>query len=344
MKLVKTKDAVGHILCHDITQIIPGEFKGPVFKKGHIVKEEDIEVLLSVGKENLYVWENNENVLHEDEAAFILKDICIGDDSSISFSEPSEGKIEIISNIDGLLKVNTSKLNEINSLGEMMIATIHGNFPVRKGDKIAGTRIIPLVIEKDKMNKAKEIMKNDKVLSILPFKDKKYGIVTTGSEVYKGLIEDKFGPVIKDKMSEYNTEFLGQRIVNDDCEMITNSIMEFINDGADIVLCSGGMSVDPDDRTPKAIKDTGANIISYGVPTLPGAMLLVAYYEQNGKQIPIVGLPGCVMYQKRTAFDLVLPRLLADDYLNKDDISRLGEGGMCLGCNECHFPNCGFGK
>ncbi|MBP5773736.1 MAG: molybdopterin-binding protein, partial [Eubacterium sp.] len=314
------------------------------FKKGHIVKEEDIEVLLSVGKENLYVWENNENVLHEDEAAFILKDICIGDDSSISFSEPSEGKIEIISNIDGLLKVNTSKLNEINSLGEMMIATIHGNFPVRKGDKIAGTRIIPLVIEKDKMNKAKEIMKNDKVLSILPFKDKKYGIVTTGSEVYKGLIEDKFGPVIKDKMSEYNTEFLGQRIVNDDCEMITNSIMEFINDGADIVLCSGGMSVDPDDRTPKAIKDTGANIISYGVPTLPGAMLLVAYYEQNGKQIPIVGLPGCVMYQKRTAFDLVLPRLLADDYLNKDDISRLGEGGMCLGCNECHFPNCGFGK
>ena len=344
MKLVKTKDAVGHILCHDITQIIPGEFKGPVFKKGHIVKEEDIEVLLSVGKENLYVWENNENVLHEDEAAFILKDICIGDDSSISFSEPSEGKIEIISNIDGLLKVNTSKLNEINSLGEMMIATIHGNFPVRKGDKIAGTRIIPLVIEKDKMNKAKEIMKNDKVLSILPFKDKKYGIVTTGSEVYKGLIEDKFGPVIKDKMSEYNTEFLGQRIVNDDCEMITNSIMEFINDGADIVLCSGGMSVDPDDRTPKAIKDTGANIISYGAPTLPGAMLLIAYYEQNGKQIPIVGLPGCVMYQKRTAFDLVLPRLLADDYLNKDDISRLGEGGMCLGCNECHFPNCGFGK
>ena len=344
MKLVKTKDAVGHILCHDITQIIPGEYKGPVFKKGHIVCEEDIDVLLSVGKEHLYVWENDGNVLHENDAALILKDICMGDDSSMLFSEPSEGKIEIKSNIDGLLKVNTSKLNEINSLGEMMIATIHGDFLVKKGDKIAGTRIIPLAIEKEKMEKAKNMIGSDHLLNVLPFTRKKYAIVTTGSEVYKGLIEDKFGPVIKDKMNEFGNEFIGQKIVDDNPEMITESILEFIDNGAEIVLCSGGMSVDPDDRTPKAIKDTGANIVTYGAPTLPGAMLMLAYLGRDGKQIPIVGLPGCVMYAKRTAFDLILPRMLADEIICVDDISKLGEGGMCLNCETCHFPNCGFGK
>ena len=344
MKLVKTKDAVGHILCHDITQIIPGEYKGPVFKKGHIVCEEDIDVLLSIGKEHLYVWENDENVLHENDAALILKDICMGDDSSMSFSEPSEGKIEIKSNIDGLLKVNTSKLNKINSLGEMMIATVHGDFAVKKGDKIAGTRIIPLAIEKEKMEKAKDVIGSDHLLKVLPFARKKYAIVTTGSEVYKGLIEDKFGPVIQDKMNEFDNEFMGQKIVDDNPEMITKSILEFIDNGAEMVLCSGGMSVDPDDRTPKAIKDTGANVVTYGAPTLPGAMLMIAYLGKDGKQIPIVGLPGCVMYAKRTAFDLILPRMLADEIINADDISKLGEGGMCLNCETCHFPNCGFGK
>ena len=225
-----------------------------------------------------------------------------------------------------------------------MIATIHGDFPVKKGDKIAGTRIIPLSIEKEKMEKAKDVIGSDHLLKVLPFARKKYAIVTAGSEVYKGLIDDKFGPVIKDKMNEFHNEFMGQKIVDDNPEMITKSILEFIDNGAEMVLCSGGMSVDPDDRTPKAIKDTGASVVTYGAPTLPGAMLMLAYFNKDGKQIPIVGLPGCVMYAKRTAFDLILPRILADEIISADDISKLGEGGMCLNCETCHFPNCGFGK
>ncbi|MBE5959190.1 MAG: molybdopterin-binding protein [Lachnospiraceae bacterium] len=344
MKLVDTKDAVGHVLCHDITQIIPGKSKGPVFRKGHIVKPEDIDVLLSVGKEHLYVWENNENMLHENEAAFVLKDICVGDATEFECGEPKEGKIEIMAAMDGLLKVDTELLNEINGLGEMMIATVHGNFPVKKGDKLAGTRIIPLVIEKSKMDKAKDIVNDRKILSILPFKTVKYAIVTTGSEVFKGIIKDAFGPVLKNKMEEYGAVCIGQKIVDDSKDAIVNAINDYINKGVDIVLCTGGMSVDPDDQTPGAIKATGARIVSYGAPTLPGAMFLLSYYEQGERQIPVIGLPGCVMYARRTIFDLVLPRLIAGEQLNAKDLLCYGEGGMCLNCEKCHFPNCGFGK
>ncbi len=344
MKLIKTEEAVGHVLCHDITQIIPGVSKGPVFKKGHIVIEEDIPVLLSVGKENLYIWEKKEGMLHEDEAAMILKEIAAGDLENMKASEPSEGKIEISAGIDGLFKIRKDKLDQVNSLGEMMIATRHGNFPVRKGDKLAGTRIIPLVIEKEKMDKAKMIAKDEPLLSLIPFMHVKYGIVTTGNEVAKGRIADAFGPVLKSKMEEYDAEFTGQTILPDDKEGITKAIKEYAKNGADIVLVSGGMSVDPDDRTPAAIRDTGAQIITYGAPVLPGAMFLLSYLEYEGRTVTVMGLPGCVMYAKRTVFDLVLPRIMAGERLTKDDISGYGEGGLCLSCEVCHFPNCGFGK
>jgi molybdenum cofactor synthesis domain-containing protein len=342
MKLIRTEDAVGHVLCHDITQIIPGVVKDAVFRKGHIVTEEDIPVLLSVGKEHLYVWEKKEGILHEDEAAEILKNICINE--NMSASEPKEGKIEIKAEIDGLLKVDTKHLDAVNELGEMMIATRHGNFPVKKGDKLAATRIIPLVIEEEKMEAAKTAAGVAPLLSLLPIQNKKTGIVTTGSEVAKGRIEDAFGPAIRKKLAEYDVDVIGQRIVGDEMEEITAAILEFIEDGAQMVLCTGGMSVDPDDRTPGAIRATGAKIISYGAPVLPGAMFLLAYYEKDGRQIPVIGLPGCVMYAKRTIFDLVLPRLLADDMLKPQDLSSYGEGGLCLNCDVCTYPNCGFGK
>ncbi len=342
MKLVRTEDAVGHVLCHDITQIIPGVIKDAVFRKGHIVTSEDIPVLLSIGKENLYVWEKKEGILHEDEAAQILRDICINE--GMSASEPKEGKIEIKALSDGLLKINTKKLNAVNALGEMMIATVHGNFPVRKGDKLAATRIIPLVIEEEKMQAAKRAAGDEPLLSILPFKPAKVGIVTTGSEVFKGRIEDAFGPVIRSKLAEYDTQIIGQKICDDNQEEIVHAIITFIEAGADMVVCTGGMSVDPDDRTPGAIKASGARVVSYGAPVLPGAMFLLAYYEKDGKTIPILGLPGCVMYAKRTIFDLVLPRVLAGEILEPEDLSDYGEGGLCLGCEVCHFPNCGFGK
>lgn len=342
MKCVKTQDAVGHVLCHDITQIIKDVKKGTAFRKGHIVTEEDIPVLLSLGKDNLYIWEKTEGILHENEAAEYLRDICMNE--NMIQSEVKEGKIELIAEIDGLLKIDVDKLRAVNSLGEMMIATRHTNTTVKKGDKLVGTRIIPLLIEQEKMEKAKEVAGDRPILSLIPFKKKKVGIVTTGNEVFYGRIKDTFGPVVAEKVKEFGADVIGQTIVNDDMEKITKAVEEFIEQGADIVLCTGGMSVDPDDKTPGAIKNTGARIVSYGAPVLPGAMMLLAYYKKDEKEIPIVGLPGCVMYSKRTVFDLVLPRLMADDMVTSDDLAGLGLGGLCLSCDVCTFPNCGFGK
>ena len=342
MKCVKTQDAVGHVLCHDITQIIKDVKKGTAFRKGHIVTEEDIPVLLSLGKDNLYIWEKTEGILHENEAAEYLRDICMNE--NMIQSEVKEGKIELIAEIDGLLKIDVDKLRAVNSLGEMMIATRHTNTTVKKGDKLVGTIIIPLLIEQEKMEKAKEVAGDRPILSLIPFKKKKVGIVTTGNEVFYGRIKDTFGPVVAEKVKEFGADVIGQTIVNDDMEKITKAVEEFIEQGADMVLCTGGMSVDPDDKTPGAIKNTGARIVSYGAPVLPGAMMLLAYYEKDGRELPIVGLPGCVMYAKRTVFDLVLPRLMADDMVTSDDLAGLGLGGLCLSCDVCTFPNCGFGK
>jgi molybdenum cofactor synthesis domain-containing protein len=342
MKLIKTVDAAGHVLSHDITQIIKDERKGVLFKKGHIIREEDIPKLLSLGKEHIYILEKEEGMLHENEAAEILYKICAN--NHMKPTEVSEGKIEIIADADGLFKLDVERLNKINSLGEMMIATRHGNTAVKRGDKLAGTRVIPLIIEEEKMKKAREIGGGKPLMEIMPFKHKRVGIVTTGSEVFSGRIKDTFGPVIIEKFSEFDAEILGQKIVDDSRKGITEAVLSFIEQGADIVVCTGGMSVDPDDNTPGAIKDTGAEIISYGAPVLPGAMLLVSYYDKKGRKIPVIGLPGCVMYAKRTIFDLILPRIMADDLIEKSDIDRLGQGGLCLNCDICTYPNCGFGK
>ncbi len=342
MKEIRTEDAVGHILCHDITQIIKDKKKGVLFKKGHIVREEDIPALLSVGKEHLFVWEKKEGILHENEGAGILYKICAGE--NMHGTDVSEGKIELIADCPGLLKIRRDALNAVNGLGEMMIASRHGDFPVKKGDKIAGTRIIPLVIEKEKMDRAVEAAGEEPIFSVLPFRQKKVGIVTTGSEVKKGLIKDTFTPVLREKLSEYPTEIIGQTLPGDDREQITSDILRFAEEGAGLIIASGGMSVDPDDRTPGAIRDTGAEIITYGAPVLPGAMLLIAYLNMNGRIIPVLGLPGCVMYAKRTVFDLILPRIMADDPIRREEIASLGEGGLCLNCSVCTFPDCGFGK
>lgn len=343
MKLIKTEDAVGHVLCHDITQIIKGVTKDAVFRKGHIVTEEDIPVLLSVGKENLYVWEKEEGMLHENDAAEILRQICQGE--HMHPSDVKEGKIELIADIDGVLKIEREKLRKVNSLGEIMIASRHGDFPVKKGDKLAGTRVIPLVISEEKMQQTKDVTAGGAIFNILPYKKKKAGIVTTGSEVYYHRIKDTFTPVIEEKLAEYDIEIGGHEICNDDPQMIENAIRSLLADGCNMIVCTGGMSVDPDDRTPYAIRQVTGEIVSYGAPVLPGAMFLLAYYREEGKEvIPVLGLPGCVMYSKRTIFDLVLPRLTVGEILTAEDLNTLGEGGLCLNCPECTFPNCGFGK
>lgn len=339
MKLMKTEDAIGQVLCHDITQIIPGVTKDAVFRKGHIITEEDIPVLLSVGKEHIYIWEKDEHMLHENEAAQILYAMCRNE--HMHPSEVKEGKIEVIADCDGLLKIDREKLKKVNGLGEMMIATRHGNTCVKEGDKLAGTRIIPLVIEKEKMERAKAVCQDGPILTLKPLHGKKVAILTTGSEVYHGRIEDKFTPVLVEKLKEYNCEMIFHEVYDDDHEAITQGCLQAIEQGAQLVLCTGGMSVDPDDKTPLAIKNTGARMVSYGAPVLPGAMFLLSYYRE---EIPIVGLPGCVMYAKRTIFDLVLPRLLADDEITAEELAALGEGGLCLNCPVCTYPNCGFGK
>lgn len=350
MKLINTEDAVGQVLCHDITQIIKDEKKGPVFRKGHIVTEEDIPVLLSVGKEHLYVWDLAEGMMHENDAAEVLAALCRGSgeqaaQSHMTASAPSEGKIELCADCDGLFCIDRRALSAVNSFGQMMIASRHGDTPVKAGDKLAGTRIIPLVIETEKMEAVKEqalaLTDGAPIFTLLPFIPKKYAVITTGSEVQKGRIKDTFTPVLIEKMSEYGGVLCGHSICGDDPETITAEIRRFLSEGAEIVLCSGGMSVDPDDRTPLAIRQSGAKIVSYGAPVLPGAMFMLAYTE-DGRAV--LGLPGCVMYAKRTIFDLVLPHLFAGHSVTEAYLAGLGEGGLCLNCPVCTYPNCGFGK
>ncbi len=349
MKLIQTVDAEGAVLCHDITQIIKGVTKDAVFRKGHIVTKEDITVLLSVGKDQLYVWEKEEGMLHENEAAEILCGMCKGE--HMERSQVKEGKVELTAGCRGLLKVNDAGLKAVNGFGQMMIATRHGNTMVKAGDKLAGTRIIPLVIEEEKMEAARkaamEATKGRPILELKPFLHKKVGIITTGNEVYYRRIQDTFTPVIEEKLKEFDTEIIDHVTWNDDDKKVTNSILDMIHKGADVVICTGGMSVDPDDKTPLAIKNTKAKVVSYGAPVLPGAMFLLAYYEvieENPRTVAIMGLPGCVMYAKRTIFDLVLPRVMADDEVTAEDLGALGQGGLCLNCDFCTFPNCGFGK
>ena len=339
MKLIKTVDAVGHVLCHDLTQIIPGEFKGARFRKGHVVTEEDIPVLLSMGKENLYVWEMQPGIVHENDAAERLCALCISD--GMDRSEVKEGKIELTAARAGLFTVDSARLRAVNAIDELMIATRHGNTPVQPGDKLCGTRVIPLVIAEEKLVQAEQAVGGTPVLRILPYKLRTCAIITTGSEVYSGRIEDKFTPVLIKKLAAYGIEVTKHATVDDGIDRIEEAIREARAEKPDLILCTGGMSVDPDDNTPGAIRKSGVNIVTYGAPVLPGAMLLLGYYDDG---TPVLGLPGCVMYAKATVFDLVLPRIAAGVRLCKEDFVQMGEGGLCLGCTPCHYPACPFGK
>lgn len=339
MKLVKTQDAVGHVLCHDMTQIIRGVTKDARFRKGHVVTEEDIPVLLSMGKENLYVWEKIPGMLHEDEAAQRLRALCHG--ANMHATDVKEGKIELIADCDGLFRVDVERLEAVNNVDDMMIATRHTNTLVRKGDKLAGTRVIPLIIDEKQVEEAERAAGAAPLMEVLPFKRKTAGVITTGNEVSTGRIDDTFTPVIVEKLAGCGIAMTHHCTPGDDRAAITKAVLDFKAAGVDLILCTGGMSVDPDDRTPGAIKDTGADIVTYGAPVLPGAMFLLGYFEDG---TPVMGLPGCVMYAKATVFDLVLPRVAADVPVTKKELKGLGHGGLCLGCPVCHYPNCSFGK
>lgn len=339
MKSVPVQEAVGMVLCHDITRIVPDEFKGRAFKKGQVIEPEDIPVLLDLGKEHIYIYDLEDGLIHENDAARRMAAAAAG--PGIRFSEVSEGRINLLADVDGLLKINVEALNQINSIDEIVFSTLHTNQTVRAKKALAGTRIVPLVTEIEKIEAVEKICREHfPVVEVKPFLDCKVGIVTTGSEVYSGRIEDKFGPVLHVKFAELGSTMMRQEFVSDSVEMTVKAIHGMLDDGAELIAVTGGMSVDPDDQTPASIRAAGGRVITYGSPIFPGAMFMLAYIGD----VPVVGLPGCVMYYQASVFDLVVPRLLAGDTVTRADIVAMGHGGFCQGCAECRYPLCPFGK
>ncbi len=339
MKAVSVYEAEGMVLCHDITEIIPGSFKGRAFKKGHIIGKEDIPKLLNIGKEHIYVWDINNGFIHEDEAALRLAAAVKGE--GIRITGPSEGKVELIADITGLLKINISLLEMVNDVDQVVISTLHTNQVVSEGRKLAGCRVVPLVIEENKVERVEDYCcESGPLVEVKQLRPHKVGVVTTGSEVYHGRIKDQFGPVIKRKFESLGSEIIRQIFVPDDEGMISDAIRTLVDEGAELITATGGMSVDPDDLTPSAIRGAGGEVVIYGAPVLPGSMFMLAYIGR----VPVLGLPGCVMYNKNTIFDLVVPRILAGENVSRRDVVRLAHGGLCAGCIECRFPDCSFGK
>ncbi len=339
MKAIPVEEAVGTVLCHDITRIVLGESKGPAFRRGHIVTPEDIPLLLDIGKANLYVFDPEDGFVHEDDAAIRLARAASG--RGIQHSSPVEGKVTLTAAHDGLLVIDVPALTELNSIEDVSFGTIHSHQFVKKGRSLAGTRVIPLAVPQEVLERAEIVCRqHEPIIEVRPLIPAKVGVVTTGSEVYTGRIKDGFGPVLKRKFTELGSTILDQIFVSDQVEMTVAAIRELLDRGADMVAVTGGMSVDPDDQTPAAIRETGADIVSYGAPTYPGAMFLLAYLGG----VPIVGLPGCVMYHKASIFDLLIPRILSGEQLERKDVVALGHGGFCEGCETCRYPVCGFGK
>ncbi len=363
-KTIRVTEAVGTVLAHDITEIRPGEFKGRAFKKGHVIREEDVCHLQRLGKEHLFVLQVAEDEMHENEAAYAIARALMGNGVAIK-GEPKEGKISIIAERDGLLKIDRNALLQFNMLGEVMCATLHDNTVVKKGQDVAGTRAIPLVVKRSIVEEAVKICEKVRssefvvrsedvnpqsairnpqaqygVIEVKELRKPKVGVVITGNEVYHGRIKDAFAPVITKKIEEIGGELVGVYYAPDDKAFIVDRLRELLRAGADLLITTGGMSVDPDDVTRFAIRELGAGEITYGSAVLPGAMFLIAYLGE----VPIIGIPACGMYARTTIFDLILPRVLAGERIGRRDVAALGHGGLCMKCDVCRYPVCPFGK
>lgn len=339
MNKVKVDDAVGLIISHDMTKVVPGEFKGAAFKRGHIITEDDIPILKSMGKEHIYVGEIPEGYLHEDECAIrIANAICNTEDFTLS--EVSEGKINIIAKYRGLLKINKEMLYKLNSIEHIAISTVFDDTIVEIGQRIASERIIPLYTKEINIKKVEELCNSTKVIELKKLNYKRVHLIITGNEVYKGLIEDKFYAALKPKVERYNGEVVKVVKVPDDKEIIKDEIKKSLAEGADIILCTGGMSVDEDDITPIAIKEQIDNLVVHGIPVQPGNMFLLGY----SGAVPIMGLPGAVIYYENTIFDVVFPKVICKDVIDKEFFIKLSIGGLCYFCEKCKYPNCTFGK
>jgi len=337
---IRVEDAVGMALAHDVTEIQRGGFKGAAFRKGHVVSEADLCWLQKLGKRHLYVLKIEEGYLHEDEAALALAAAFCG--PGVFFrDEPREGKINLCAAHAGLLKVEVDALAEVNMLAEVMCASRHTDFLVNEGDIVAGLRAIPLVISAEIVESAVKVARSrGGLFQVKPLRRAKAGIIITGSEVFSHLIEDQFEPVLRRKIAQIGSEPCRVAFAPDDADFIARLIRQFLAEGADLILITGGMSVDPDDVTRRGIAQAGAGEVLYGAPVLPGAMLMIT--DIDG--VPVLGIPACGLYHETTVFDLVLPRILAGEQFTRQDLARLGHGGLCLHCPECRFPQCSFGK
>jgi molybdenum cofactor synthesis domain-containing protein len=339
LRKIKLNNAVGLVIGHDLTKVIPGKFKGPVFRRGHVIQEEDLPELMSIGKEHIYVIDLEEGEIHEEEAAIRIAKAIGG--NNIEFSAPKEGRVNLIAKAHGLLRVNVALLKEINSLEEILVATLHNNTICHPGMILAGTKIVPLYTTDVKLREVEKLCRiKGKIVEIKPIPKKKVCVVITGNEIYKGIIQDKFGEVIKRKCEALGSTINYQVIVPDDIDMIAQAIKEAKNKGSDVIVVCGGLSVDPDDVTIEGVRQSGALLISYGAPVMPGAMFLYAILEG----VPVLGAPAAVCHNPSTIFDLILPRVLCGEKLSRGDIINLGHGGLCLNCQKCNFPLCPFGK
>jgi len=340
LKKIKLKDAIGTQLAHDITEIRPDEFKGAAFRKGHMVCNEDLCHLQKLGKNNLYVIDLAADEIHENQAAAILADALAGDGIAWK-DDPHEGKINLLAAKDGLFKVDTTALAAFNMVDEVMCATLHNHTLVKKGEKVAATRAIPLVMKRVAIERAAAIARqNGAVLAVKALRSARVGLVITGNEVYHGLIEDRFAPILSEKATILGCEVAGIAFAPDDEALISQAIGDHLGRGCDLIMLSGGMSVDPDDVTRKGIQMAGATQMHYGSAVLPGAMFLAAYIGD----VPLLGVPACGMYHRITVLDLVLPRILAGEHIGKAELAFLGHGGLCKDCEECVYPHCPFGK
>ncbi len=341
MKRISVNEAVGLALCHDITEIVPGQVKGAAFRRGHVVRPEDVPHLLRLGKEHLYVWEESDSgLVHEDDAAGRMARAVSG--PGVEFGPPKEGRINFAAAHQGLLRIDLDLLARVNDIPDVALATAHSMREVAPGSQIAGVRVIPLAVPEGTVKAVEDCAANSAspLLSVLPFKPHRVGIVTTGSEVYHGRIKDGFGHVLHGKFSSWGSKVHSQEIVSDDTAMTCRAIMSAVEGGATIVTLTGGMSVDPDDNTPAAIRAVGCDVVAYGAPVFPGAMFMLAYLGD----IPVLGLPGCVMYHRASIFDLIMPRILAGLRVTRRDITALAHGGLCEGCEQCRYPSCAFGN
>jgi hypothetical protein len=335
---METEKSVGKVIWHDITKIEKGSFKGPLFKKGHCIREEDVPVLLDLGKNRIYSIELEPGDLHEDEAGLRLARAVSG--PGLELQGPSEGRFNLVAARRGLLKVDVAKLNRVNQIKDIVVSTLHTNIHVEGGEKVAGAKVIPLVVGEPVLRRVEAACAGSPVLAVMPYRKIKPALVITGREVAEGRIKDGFASVLAEKALFYGMEAPLVDFAVDDPPVIAGKISAFLEKGCSLIIVTGGMSVDPDDVTPAGIAGAGARVVKYGAPVLPGAMFLLAYKGT----VPVIGLPACAMYFQNTVLDVILPRLLAGEILKARDISNLGHGGLCRGCDRCSYPHCSFGK